>query len=51
MKDISEKNVIIFDDICTTGNQINAITNLLAEKGVKKVYAFVIGRTKTVYMN
>lgn len=48
---LQEKNVLILDDICTTGNQINAMTNLLAENGVKKVIALVIGRTKSPYMN
>lgn len=41
------KNCLILDDICTTGYQINELTNTLADKGIKEVYAFVIGKTKS----
>lgn len=41
------KSCLILDDICTTGNQINELTNTLAEVSVKEVYAFVIGKTKS----
>ena len=41
------KKCLILDDICTTGYQINELTNTLANKGIKEVYAFVIGKTKS----
>ena len=43
---VEGKKCLILDDICTTGNQINALTNLLVNEGVSEVYALVIGRTK-----
>ncbi len=43
---LTNKTCLILDDVCTTGNQINALTNLLAEEGIREVYAFVIGKTK-----
>ena len=43
---VEGKKCLILDDICTTGNQINALTNLLVNEGVLEVYALVIGRTK-----
>jgi len=44
--ELNNKKCLILDDVCTTGNQINGLTNLLVSEGVKEVYAFVIGRTK-----
>ena len=37
---------LILDDVCTTGNQINELSNLLAGEGVTEVYCLVIGKTK-----
>jgi len=43
---LKNKICLILDDVCTTGWQINEITNTLAMAGVKEIYAFVIGRAK-----
>ena len=43
---LKNNTCLILDDICTTGLQINELTNALVKTGVKEVYAFVIGRTK-----
>ena len=43
---LEEKICLILDDICTTGLQINELTDTLVEVGTKETYAFVIGRTK-----
>ena len=43
---LEEKTCLILDDICTTGLQINELTDTLVEVGIKEIYAFVIGRTK-----
>ena len=43
---LKDKSCLIFDDICTTGLQINELSFTLARAGVKEIYAFVIGRTK-----
>ena len=43
---LKEKKCLILDDICTTGNKINELSNTLADEGVNEVYAFVIGKTK-----
>ena len=43
---LKKKKCLILDDICTTGNQINELSNTLADEGVNEVYAFVIGKTK-----
>lgn len=43
---LKDTTCLILDDICTTGLQINELTNTLVRTGVKEVYAFVIGRTK-----
>ncbi|MBD3212865.1 MAG: hypothetical protein GF311_09675 [Candidatus Lokiarchaeota archaeon] len=40
------KKALIFDDICTTGNQINELTNTLNKHGINEVYAFVLGKSK-----
>ena len=43
---LKDTRCLILDDICTTGLQINELTNALVGAGVKGVYSFVIGRTK-----
>lgn len=43
---LRDKTCLILDDICTTGLQINELSFTLAKAGCKKIYAFVIGRTK-----
>ena len=44
-RSLRNRNCLLLDDICTTGNQINEITNLLSKYGTNEVYAFVIGKT------
>ena len=43
---IKNKNIILFDDIYTTGCTIEACTNLLFEHHAKKVIQIVLGKTK-----
>lgn len=43
---LEKKTCLILDDVCTTGLQINELTDTLVEVGIKEIYAFVIGRTK-----
>ena len=44
-EDLSGKIVCIMDDIWTTGCTLNACTKLVRDKGAKKVYTLVIGKT------
>lgn len=41
---IKEKNVLIFDDIYTTGSTFNECKKVLLENGAKKVGAFMIAK-------
>lgn len=43
---LRRKSCLILDDVCTTGLQIDALSDTLVEVGVREVYAFVIGRAK-----
>ncbi len=42
---LTDKMVVVFDDITTTGNTMEAVKRLLKEKGVKDIYAITLGRT------
>lgn len=42
------KACLILDDVCTTGTQINELTNTLVAEGAKEVYGLVIAKTKSV---
>lgn len=42
--DIKGKNILLVDDVFTTGSTVNSITAVLKEKQVNKVYIFTIGR-------
>ena len=42
---IAGKDIIILDDVATTGNSIEAVRRLLRTRNVGKVYAQTIGRT------
>ena len=44
MKIIKEKNILIFDDIYTTGSTFNECKKVLLENGAKKVGAFMIAK-------
>ena len=44
---LHNESCLILDDICTTGNQINELTNTLVKENIKETFAFVIGRTKS----
>lgn len=41
---IKNKNIILFDDIATTGLTINEISKILKEAGVKKILVLVIAK-------
>ncbi len=43
---LNGKVCLILDDVCTTGLQINELTNTLVNEGAKEIYALVIGRAK-----
>ncbi|MFA5928099.1 MAG: ComF family protein [Candidatus Margulisiibacteriota bacterium] len=43
---IRGKNVLLFDDIITTGKTVNEIATLLEGAGVKKVYILGLAKTK-----
>ncbi|MFX0073311.1 MAG: hypothetical protein ACFFAO_19715 [Candidatus Hermodarchaeota archaeon] len=43
---LHSRSCLILDDVCTSGNHINELTNILVEEGLKEAYAFVIGLTK-----
>ncbi len=38
------KNVILFDDICTTGSTVNEISKILKKVGVNKIFVLVIAK-------
>ena len=38
----AEKRVLLVDDIYTTGNTIDAVSNVLKQKGVENVYFLTI---------
>ena len=42
---IRKKNIILFDDVITSGNTILASSNLLLEHGAKKITCLVLGST------
>jgi ComF family protein len=44
MQDIQGKNILIFDDVCTTGQTISAVSNLLKKAGVGEVRVLVLCR-------
>ena len=43
--DLRGKNIIICDDVMTTGSTINTISRLLKENGAEKIYAAVAAVT------
>ncbi len=42
--DIKYKNILLVDDVFTTGSTVNSIASVLKEKQVNKVYVFTIAR-------
>lgn len=43
---LKKKNVLVFDDVTTSGNSLHATMKLLRESGVNSVYGYAIGYTK-----
>jgi len=44
-QNLSGKNIIIIDDVVTTGSTINSLCNTLKKKGVNNITVFCISRT------
>ncbi len=44
-KDLKDKNILLIDDVMTTGATLNFASKALKEKGAKKVYALVVARS------
>jgi len=42
--DVAKKNILIVDDVFTTGSTVNAISKLLKNNGVSKIYVLTIAR-------
>ena len=42
--EIKEKNILLVDDVFTTGATVNSISTILKEKHANKVFVFTIGR-------
>ena len=49
MDKIEGENILLLDDIVTSGKSIQACTKLLKEAGARKVVAFVVGKTFNGY--
>ena len=43
---IQNKNVLLLDDVTTTGNSLNACRKLLREAGAKKILCLALAKTK-----
>ena len=41
---LKNKNIILFDDICTTGFTVNEISKILKENGAKKIIVLVLAK-------
>ena len=41
---IKNKNIILFDDIYTTGNTVNEISKILKQNGANKILAFTLAK-------
>jgi predicted amidophosphoribosyltransferase len=42
---IKNKNILLVDDIITTGSTLEACANLLIKTGVNKIHGFTIAKT------
>lgn len=43
-KDVLNSNIVIFDDVYTTGSTIKEVKNVLKDAGFKKIYSLTIAR-------
>ena len=43
--DVRDQRIIVFDDVCTTGSQLEAVAGFLHEHGARSVQASVLART------
>ena len=48
-EDLADKNIIIFDDVTTTGSSLVAARRFLREHGAKKVVCIALGKTLDKY--
>ncbi len=42
---IKDKNVLVLDDVTTSGNSLNAVMELLLQAGARSVWAYALGET------
>lgn len=43
---IKDKNILVFDDVTTSGNSLYAVMELLLQAGAKSVWAYALGKTQ-----
>ena len=47
-RDLSDKKILLFDDVCTTGQTLSEVSRTLKKEGVKQIDALVLCRSLKV---